>query len=655
MRNAPTVAPYGTWKSPLTAELLTQKMAAFEEVLWDQNTLYWLESRPDQGGRQVLMKEEAGQAPREILPAPWNVRSRAHEYGGGAFTVHQGVVYFSHFGDHRLYRMPPGRQPEPLTAPSDVRYADLVMDASRNRLIAVREDHRTPGHVVNTLVAIPIGKPDTIGEVLAEGHDFYMFPRVSPDGSQLAWISWDHPNMPWDGTWLQTARIGEDGSAVTVSTVAGGLDESIFQPCWSPNGQLYFISDRTGWWNLYRFRADAVSPLTAIRGEFGEPAWVFGMSTYGFLNDREILAVYLQGGQTFLIRLDVETREFTHQPCPWTAISCVKVTEGRAAMIASSDRAPAAIAVYDASAKRYRLPRRNPPAALEEDYVSLPELVEFPTEGQQTAHAFYYPPKNGEYIPPEGELPPLVVLVHGGPTSYSPPVFHLPVQYWTTRGFAVLDVNYGGSSGYGRRYRNRLRGNWGLVDVDDVVNAAAFVARHGKADPRRMVIRGGSAGGFTTLAALTFRDVFRGGASYFGVADLRALALETHKFESHYLDRLVGPLDSPADPYSARSPLHHVASLNVPVIFFQGLDDRVVPPAQSQVMADSVRQRGIPVAHLTFPGEGHGFVAADTVTRSHEAELAFYAKILGIRLPDRGPDIVLDNWPRNNPQKSEKG
>lgn len=655
MRNAPTVAPYGTWKSPLTADLLTQKIVAFEEVLWDHDTLYWLESRPHEGGRHVLMKEAAGQAAEELLPAPWNVRTRAHEYGGGAFTVHEGVVYFSHFDDHRLYRLRPGRQPEPLTAACDVRYADLIVDISRDRLIAVREDHRTPGQVISTLVAIPLQEPDTVGYVLAEGHDFYMFPCLSPDGSRLAWISWDHPNMPWDGTWLQTASIGEDGSTVALKTVAGGHDESIFQPSWSPDGQLYFISDRTGWWNLYRYRADAVSPLTAVRGEFGEPAWVFGLSTYGFLNDREILAAYIQGGQTFLIRLDVETREFMHQPCPWTAISCVKVTQGRAAMIASSDRAPAAIAVFDAGSKRYRLPRRNPPAVLEEDYVSLPEPVEFPTEAQQTAHAFYYPPKNGEYIPPEGELPPLVVFVHGGPTAYSPPVFRLSIQYWTTRGFAVLDVNYRGSSGYGRSYRNRLRGSWGQADVDDVVNAADFLARHGKADPRRMVIRGGSAGGFTTLAALTFRDVFRGGASYFGVADLRALALETHKFESHYLDLLVGSLDSPEDPYAARSPLDHAASLNVPVIFFQGLDDRIVPPAQAQMMADSLRQRGIPVAHLTFPDEGHGFVAADTIVRTHEAELAFYAKILGLRMSERGADIAMDNWPGNKPQNREKG
>ena len=655
MRNAPSVAPYGTWRSPLTPELLTQKMVDFEEVLWDQDTLYWLEIRPTEEGRQVLMKEEVGQPPEEILPAPWNVRNRVHEYGGGAFAVHQSVVYFSHFEDQRLYRMVPGSLPEPLTAPADVRYADLIVDASRNRLIAVREDHRTPGQVTNSLVAIPLNASNTVGEVLAQGHDFYMFPRLSPDGSQLAWICWDYPNMPWDATQLETAAIGADGQVIVVKAIAGGPDESIFQPSWSPNGQLYFISDRTGWWNLYRWRDDAVSALTAVHGEFGEAAWIFGMSTYGFLNEREVLATYLQGGQTYLIRLDVETREFTHQPCPWTAVSCLKVCEGHAVMIAASDRSPASVAVFDAETKRYRLARRSAPTLLDEDYVSLPEPVEFPTENHETAHAFYYPPKNGEYIPPEGELPPLVVFVHGGPTSYSPPVFRLSVQYWTTRGFAVLDVNYGGSTGYGRAYRNRLRGGWGLVDVDDVVNAAAFLARHSQADSHRMVIRGGSAGGFTTLAALTFRDVFRGGASYFGVSDLRALALETHKFEAHYLDRLVGPLDSPTDPYTARSPLHHADSLNVPVIFFQGLDDHVVPPAQAQTMADSLRRRGVPVAHLTFPGEGHGFVTADTIIQTHQAELAFYAKILGIRIPDRSAELTLDNWPQSNPQQIEKG
>jgi len=535
-------------------------------------------------------------------------------------------------------------EPEPLTRAADVRYADLIVDSTHHQLIAVREDHQNPSEIINALVAIPLDNPDGIGHILVSGEDFYMFPRISPDGSHLAWIQWNHPNMPWDGTTLYTAPILPDGTLGPSQFIAGGPEESIFQPSWSPSNELYFISDRTGWWNLYRVVSNEARPITALRAEFGVPAWVFGLSTYGFLNDREVLATYTQDGFARLTRIDVETREMTHLPCPYTVLSDIKVSGDRVLMIAASPLEPTAVVLFNAATKCYRVIKRGSSSVLDEEYLSEPESIEFPTEGGQTAHAFYYPPKNQEYIPPEGENPPLIVYTHGGPTGFSGPVFRIGIQYWTTRGFAVVDVNYGGSAGYGRHYRNRLRDQWGVVDIDDVVNAALFLTRHGKADRNRLVIRGGSAGGYTTMAALTFRDIFKAGASYYGVSDLAALARETHKFESRYLDQLVGKLPEDESRYRERSPLFHADMVKTPLIFFQGLDDHVVLPNQADLMVDSLRSRGIPVAYLQFPGEGHGFQESANIIRAQEAELYFYAKVLGIRLPERIPPVTIDNF-----------
>lgn len=649
MSNIPSAAPYGTWKSPLIASMLAQKTVSFNDLQIEGDEVFWIESRPEDEGRSVIVRQAANGSPNDINASPFNARTRVHEYGGGAFTVHAGTIFFSHYHDHRLYQQSlGGGEVYPITAPSSSRYADLHVDASHHRIIAVREDHRNPHAIENTLVSIPLESSDGIGEVLVEGHDFYMFPRISPNGQQLAWISWDYPNMPWDNTQLWIADIKANGTITHPRKIAGDMEESIFQPEWSPDGILYFISDRSGWWNIYRWIDAEVHPITALRAEFGAPAWIFGLSAYGFISDKEILATYSQNGYARLVQIDIASREITHLPCPYTALSHVRVSADHIAMIAASDREPSAIVTFDLTTKRYRTLKKSSSELLDGEYLSTPEAIEYPTEGGLSAHAFYYAPKNRDYFAPEGESPPLVVYAHGGPTGHSGPLFRLGVQYWTTRGFAVVDVNYGGSTGYGRAYRNRLRGQWGIVDIQDVVNAALFLTRHGKADRKRLLIRGGSAGGYTTLAALTFQKVFRAGASYFGVSDLAALARETHKFESHYLDLLVGRIPEDEDIYEARSPIFHTDELTAPVIFFQGLDDHVVLPNQAEKMVESLKDHHIAVAYITFPGEGHGFVQAHNIIRAQEAELYFYAKVLGIRLAERIDPVFINNFDRHS-------
>ncbi len=644
VNNVPTVAPCGTWKSPISAEMIVQGAIVVEAVALDESRLSWIEARPSEGGRRAFMEEQSGATTRERLPIGYDVATRVHEYGGGAFVLDGGILYFSHGGDNRLYRHGLGKEPDPLTAEDfSVRYADLVLDRQRSRLLAVRErrDHHA---VENTLVAIPLDDPTTIGEVLASGSDFYMFPRMSPDGSKMAWVQWNHPHMPWDASVLMTADILADGSIGPAATVAGGPDESIFQPEWSPDNQLYFVSDRTGWWNIYRWNQRDVRPITALHAEFGEPAWSFGLSTYGFVSKEEILATYSLSGFSRLALIDVSTREMTHLACPFSTLSHLKVLGSRAIMIAGADRSPRAVVTYDATTKRFRIVRPSSQVMLNEDSISLPEPIEFPNSDSSMSYGFYYAPKNRDYIQPEGERPPLLVTVHDGPASCAKPQFRLDIQYWTTRGFAVVEVNYGGSTGYGRKFRNRLHGRWGIVDVDDVLEAAHFLTRYGKADPNRLLIRGGSAGGYTALAALAFRDAFRAGACYYGISDLAQMARRTHKFESHYLDSLIGPPDNPS-LYRERSPLYHAESMTAPVIFFHGDEDRVVPPEQTSLLADALKSAGSPVARLTFLGEGHGLASPTAVIRCHEAELFLYAKVLSIRLPERIEPVSIDNWP----------
>lgn len=637
--------PYGAWRSPIAAQTAAAGALRLSGVVLDGDEIYWIEGRPDEAGRNVLVKRSADGEITEVTPAETNVRTRVHEYGGAAYTVYRGVVYYVEFADQRLYRLDPAGTPEPLTPPGNWFYADCSIDVSRHRLVCVREDHTAKDReAVTTIVGVPLAGPPTAGEVLVSGHDFYSSPRFSPDGSQLSWLAWRHPNMPWDGTELWVANVASDRTLEQPRQVTGGDADAIFQPGWSPDGTLYFASDRSGWWNLYRLRNDRVESLHPMAADFGRPQWQLGVSTWAFADASSMVVAYQQLGRWRLALIEVHTGTFTSVRTNIEPGENLTATRTHAVFVGGSPAAPERVVRVNLETGAAETIRAASDVTVDEGYVSAPEPIEFPTDGGLTAHAFYYAPKSRDFAGPAGERPPLVVISHGGPTASTSTRLNLEVQYWTSRGFAAVDVNYGGSSGYGRAYRHRLNGQWGVVDVADCVNAAKYLIAHGKADPDRVVIRGRSAGGYTALMALTFHpDVFKAGASYYGVSDLEAMARETHKFESRYLDSLIGPYPARQNLYRARSPIHSIEQLASPIIFFQGLDDRVVPPNQSRMMADAARAKGLPVAFLTFEGEQHGFRRRDTIARCLEAELYFYGAIFSFAPADQAAPVAIDN------------
>jgi len=636
-------ADYGSWKSPITADDVYAKSIRLKGIQVDGNSLYWAETRPD--GRTVIVRRSPTQETTDLTPPAYNVRTRVQEYGGGDYLAADGVVYFSNLSDQRMYRQVPGSEPQPLTHTAGMRYADAVLDSAHGRIIAVREDHATAApQAVNTLASIPT-TGDGQEQILVAGNDFYATPRLNPEGTRLAWLTWNHPNMPWDGAELWVAEVLPDRSLGQRTLVAGGTSESIFQPQWSPDGVLYFISDRTGWWNLYRWHEETgeVEALCPMEAEFGEPQWELGMSTFGFAAAEKLICAYAQDGYYHLAALDTRTQRLQRFDLPYTFIDELHVVPGKAFFIAGSATEPLALIEFDLSTEKVAVLRRTLEISIDPAYFSIAQPVEFPTDQGRTAHGFFYPPQNRDVSGRPGERPPLLVMSHGGPTSATVPTLSYKVQYWTTRGIAVLDVNYGGSSGYGRAYRERLNDQWGIVDVADCVNGARHLVSQGLVDGNRLAITGGSAGGYVTLCALTFYDLFSAGASYYGISDLEAMTKETHKFESHYLDRLVGPYPERRDLYIARSPIHHLEQLACPLILLQGLDDPIVPPNQSQMMFDALRARGLPVAYLTFAGERHGFLKAENNKRALEAELYFYARIFEFEPADEIAPIEIEN------------
>jgi len=643
------IAPYGSWKSPISADLIVAGTIGLGQIALDGGDVYWSEGRPFEAGRSAIVRRTPDGNIADVTPAPFNVRTRVHEYGGGAFTVQDGTIYFSNFADQRLYKQTPNSEPQPLTPVANRRYADTAIDRQRGRLICVCEDHTDGGEPVNTVVSIDLHKSEDV-QVLVSGSDFYSSPRLSPDNSQLAWLSWNHPNMPWDGTQLWVAQINADGSLGEAECIAGGVNESVFQPEWSPDGVLYFVSDRTGWWNLYRWLPaqsegglGGVESLYAMDAEFGLPHWVFGMSTYGFESASRIICTYTQKGSWYLASLDLQTKQLEVIETPYTDISSLQVASGKAAFIAGSATEPTAIVQMDLLTQQIEVLRRSSELEIDTRYLSTPQTIAFPTENNLTAYAFFYPPQNKDYTAPGGDKPPLLVKSHGGPTASASSTFNLKIQYWTSRGFAFLDVNYGGSTGYGREYRQRLNKHWGIVDVDDCVNGAKYLAESGLVDSQRLAIAGGSAGGYTTLCALTFRDVFKAGASHYGVSDLEALATDTHKFESRYLDKLIGPYPDRKDLYEARSPIHFTDQLSCPAIFFQGLEDKIVPPNQAEMMVEALKAKGLPVAYVAFEGEQHGFRRAENIKRALDGEFYFYSRIFDFELAEAVEPVAIEN------------
>jgi dipeptidyl aminopeptidase/acylaminoacyl peptidase len=637
------IASYGSWKSPISSDLIVSATVGLGAVSYDGDDIYWLEGRPSEGGRYVIVRRSTDGTVTDITPQPFNVRSRVHEYGGGAFLVFEGTIYFTNFTDQRVYVHKAARTPQPLTPEGKLRYADFCLERMRTRLLCVCEDHsQENSEPVNKIVSIDLNSGAVT--TLIEGNDFYSSPRLSGDGSQLAWLSWNHPHMPWDSTQLWLAKINPDGSIGETECIAGGEHESICQPEFSPQGKLYFSSDRTGWWNLYRRHYDGIiEPLFPLNAEFGYPHWVFGESVYGFASEDHLICTYTQNGRWYLASLNSDHKTLVNLDIPFTSISHLQVNHHQVLFIGASPTQPTAIVQLDLEQGTTAILKQSSNLDIDSGYLSVPEAIAFPTTNGKTAHAWYYPPQNRDYLAPEGELPPLLVKSHGGPTAATSASFNLRIQYWTSRGFAFCDVNYGGSTGYGREYRQRLKGNWGIVDVDDCVNAAKYLGATGKVDPHKLAISGGSAGGYTTLAALTFKDTFQAGASYYGVSDLEALARDTHKFESRYLDGLIGNYPEQRAIYLKRSPINFPDRLSCPVAFFQGLEDKIVPPNQAEMMVEVIKNKGIPVAYVPFEGEQHGFRRAENIKRALDGEFYFYSRIFDYQVADNIEPLAIIN------------
>ena len=643
------LAPYGAWASPITSELIVGGTVGLDLIQLDGEDSYWIEQRPWEQGRSVLVRRSEQGAVTDVTPAGFNVRNRVHEYGGGAYVVFSGSVWFTNDSDQRIYRQDRGGPPRAVTPALDVRYADGMVDHRRGRMIWAREDHRrSDREAVNTLVSLPLEGEEGV-RVMAEGNDFYSSPRLSPDGSHLAWLTWNHPNMPWHGCELWLAEVAPDGGLRISRKLAGGENESIFQPAWSPLGVLYFVSDRSGWWNLYRWRQGTVEPVAPMEADFARAQWRFGMSTFAFLSEGQVACTVVERAMHRLCTLDLGTGRLQTVQAPYTTYLPAlqaRLRTHEVITVAGSPLEPASLVSIDVLSGRVEVMRRSTEEVPHPGYISIPETVEFPTAQGRTAFAFFYPPRNQDFEAASEERPPLIVHVHGGPTSQSVSMLNLEVQYWTSRGFALADVNYGGSTGFGREYWQRLELQWGVVDLDDSVNCARYLADRGLVDPRRLAITGGSAGGYTTLCALAFRDLFQAGASHFGISDLEVFHQDTHKFESRYDDHLLGPYAERRDIYRQRSPIHAADRIRSPLILFQGLEDRIVPPNQAELIVQALRRRGMPVAYIAFPGEQHGFRRAENIKRALDAELYFYARVFDIELPNAIEPVEIENLRR---------
>ncbi len=643
----PEIKFYGSWASPISAEALAKNAIGISGLCAASERLYWLESLPEEGSRLVVMTGNADGCHR-VTPDGFNVRTRVHEYGGAAYVVARETLYFSNYADQRLYVQNPAGSPAPLTPPG-YRYADCI--AAPGGLIGVREDgvredHTDPADIKNAIAFIS-SEPGDAGRILFGDSDFVAYPRLSPDGARLAWIAWDHPNMPWDNTRLYTAALGPAG-LTDIRIIAGGAGssgESVMEPQWGADGALYFVSDRSGYWNLYVHRGAAISALLPMDAEFAGPLWELGQSNYALVDRGRVLARYNDKSGAHLAVIDPACGSMRQIATPFTSMAAIrKLNDREVALIGASAVQSPAVVTIDIKTGLPTIIRHPAPVTLEARHISSPQAITFPGHASRDVHALYYPPQNGDFGAPAGALPPLIVQIHGGPTSQASAAFNLVNQFWTSRGFAIIDVDYGGSSGYGRAYRQRLEANWGIVDVADVIAAVAHLTGQGWIDPDRVAIHGGSAGGFTVLAALSQSNIFKAGASFYGVADLTALAQDTHKFESRYLDNLIGPYPAAKAVYEDRSPINHLDGFRAPLIIFQGADDPVVPAAQAHMIRDALRERRLPVAYLEFAGESHGFRRAENLIACKKAELYFYGRVFHFTPADELDQVPIENF-----------
>ncbi len=626
---------YGSWPSPITPELMLSSSVGLGELNFFDGSLYWIEMRPEEKGRYAIVKRNNDGYCSEVLASEYNARTRVHEYGGGSYLPTSEGLVFANFNDQALYLKSEQQACQQLTHNSSARYADMIHDHLRERVICVRENHQQSSREAkNSIVAVSTQTGDEIE--LVEGADFYSNPRLSPDGKQLCWIAWEHPNMPWDNTALYLADVVDNGKLENIRRITEAYDESVCQPGWSPSNRLYFISDRTGWWNIYRLLDNKIEQVVEMQAEFATPQWSFRECNYDFVDDDSLLCIYWQEGVAQLASVDINSGQTHAINLPFTDMENVCCDGDRAWLLAASPESFPAIIELNIVSHDYHVIRKSNDLSFDNAFISKGQSISFSVDDatNEFSHAFYYPPENRDFIGLDDELPPLIVMSHGGPTGASHNGLKMVVQFFTSRGFAVVDVNYGGSTGYGRAYRERLKSNWGIVDVRDCSQAALWLAEQQKVDKQRLAIRGGSAGGFTTLAALAFTDVFKAGASHYGVSHLEALATETHKFESRYLDSLIGPYPEAKSIYDERSPINAVDRLSCPVIFFQGLEDKIVLPNQAEMMVNALKQKNIPVVYIAYEGEQHGFRQSKNIKRTLEAELYFYSSIFNFDCAD---------------------
>ena len=625
------IKPFGSWPSKISAEIITRSAPGLNHIQSCGDTLFWVETRPWEAGRNVIMCQTFDGTIKDILPAGYSCNSKVHEYGGMAYTVADQKLYFVNALDQRIYQLDLDfpNSLSPVSPEGPFRFADLIADTFNHRLIAICEQHTGGQEPTNYIASITLDQDQPEVELLVSGADFYAYPRLSPDKTSICWIEWQHPHMPWDNTQLWQASVS--GTRLTNKCLVAGAnqDEAIFQPQWSPDNLLYFVSDRDNWWNICRFREGHRETVLPMDAEFGVPLWQLGASTYDFIDSQTIGCTWTESGVWFAGFIDIPTQTLGKVDCGYSDMNSICTHHGNLFMMAGAPGLSTELISFslDSTLHKVYAPVSLP---IDNNELSEPESVLFPSANDQMVHAFFYPPVSTHFRGDDNDLPLVIAICHGGPTGATHSSLNLKIQYWTNRGFAVVDINYRGSTGFGRDYRQGLVGAWGLADVEDTQHAIVHLASLGKIDPERCIIRGGSAGGYTVLSALTFTDTFKAGASLYGIGDLETLAKDTHKFESRYLDSLIGPYPERKDIYIERSPINHIEGLNCPVIFLQGLEDKVVPPNQAEMMVTLLQSKGIKVAHVTFDDEGHGFRKADNIIRALESELSFYQDVFDL-------------------------